>query len=223
GDSGEQKDGGDSILIDVEPNVRTARAGERHRPSFVGANQGSLGRRHRHEENPVRVLAAHLQGSGHAERHLHRADRILDLAAHLLRREAERSDMPEGGAGFLLDPAAPRDDRFRGIAKLVETRNEIGHGGFSLGWLRLSRDVTSRDALRNGRDSTRKIGKPHAERWFRAIFISIVAIRFIFAILEARPAEDEGSPPALGKVATPGRYGTAVCAQWPNWPSSGWK
>jgi hypothetical protein len=81
-----------------------ARAREHHHPALVRAHERAFGRRHRHVERPLRVLAVDEQRSRDAERHLRGADRVLDVAAHLLRRNRGRGDRRKLHAGLAFDP-----------------------------------------------------------------------------------------------------------------------
>src|SRR5262249_55943775 len=76
-------------------------------------------------ERALRVRAVDEQRARDAERHLRRADRALDIAAHLVGRDRAPADERQLDAELLLEPLAPLPDRLGVVALLLEARHEI--------------------------------------------------------------------------------------------------
>src|SRR5581483_2116258 len=76
-------------------------------------------------EDVAGVLAVHEQRAGDAERHLRRADRVLDVAAHRRPGDGAGADHRQRAAELLLEPGAARGDVGLLVALGGEARHEL--------------------------------------------------------------------------------------------------
>ena len=93
---------------------------EQPHAAIIARDQRAFGRRHRHVEVAVGVLALDQERAGEPDRHLGRADEILDVAGQGARIEGMPADVVEPRAGSLLDEGAPLG---RGLDGVVVRRD----------------------------------------------------------------------------------------------------
>ena len=142
--------------------------------------------------------------AGDAERHLDGADRVLDVAAHLLGGDRARADQRQLRAGLPRDPLAALAHLFGGVALVGEARARAGGrpraasgvgGAGRVGLLAIRCAASTRAAqLPSGRERRHeRAGARRADRVAAEMSRSIAGI-------DAREAGDAGQPAARASL-----------------------
>ena len=109
-----------------------AALGDEAHAAIVAGDQRPLGGRHRNVKFALRALAVDAQRPGEPDRHLRRADEILDIARKAFRIERVAADMVEARFGSRLDKGPALGGRFGRIVVGAVSRNAGrgvgGHG-----------------------------------------------------------------------------------------------
>ncbi len=102
----EHEDRRDAVLVRQDARRDAAGPGEGDHAPLIGAHQRPLRGGQRDVEEAARVLACDRQRTRDAHRHLHGADRVFDIAAHLLAGDAGRADVLEARRRSAPRPSA---------------------------------------------------------------------------------------------------------------------
>ena len=113
------------VLVHEHPCSRPASPGQCDHASLVGADERPLGRGKRDVEGPIRVLSVDQKWASDTERHLRRANRVLDVSPHRLRRQRRRADQRQPRPGSLLHPLATVGHLPRRVPLAVQPRDQL--------------------------------------------------------------------------------------------------
>ena len=86
--------------------IRPPGLGDRPHPILIGGDKCPFRRREGDVIQPARVLAVDANRPGDTKRYVHRSDEVLDIAAHLLRRERGFGGRIHGSPDVVREPRA---------------------------------------------------------------------------------------------------------------------
>ncbi len=112
-----------------DPDIRASRPGDERAPAVHRCDERPLRRREGKVVGPGSVLSLHPERARNAERHLHRADHVLDVRLHHpVDIDGERPHPGESGPGLALDERPPHPDGLGGrefLLKRVELERAV--------------------------------------------------------------------------------------------------